>query len=345
MNLNPVQFYTQLRDHPERPLAPLWVLHGNEPLLVIEAADLIRHTAQQQGFDERETLVASQGFRWNELIHAAGNLSLFGTQRLIDLRIPNGKPGREGGEVLQRYTRQLPQGTITLITLPEIDWQTRKTSWFKAVSEAGSVIELNAPELTELPRWIAQRLSNQKQSTPTEALTFIADHIEGNLLAAHQEILKLGLLYPEGELTLEQVTTAVLNVTRYDIDTLRQALLDGDTARCIRILDGLRGEGAAPPLILWAFANEIRALATLRAGQDAGENLTALFKTARIFDEPRKRRLQHALRRLHTPALNAALLHTARIDRMIKGLSSGEIWDEFSLLSQRLTRSASSVTR
>jgi DNA polymerase-3 subunit delta len=298
VNLSPKDLTRQL----EKPLAPLWVLHGDE-LLTLEAADAHRAAARQQGITERETLVVSKGFRWDTLTLAAGNLSLFGESKLIDLRIPTAKPGRDGSDMLQRYAAALPTGTVTLITLPALDWQTKKAVWFKAITEAGTTIEFVTPTRERLPAWITARLAAQRQSAPTEALEFIANHVEGNLLAAHQEILKLGLLHGEGELTASQVEAAVLNVARYDIDMLRQALLTGDTARCARLLDGLRGEGAPAPLVLWALANEIRTLAQSR---------------------------------LTRPALQTALLHAARIDRMIKGLVRGEIWDEFLRLALRL---------
>lgn len=334
MNLRPDQLAAQLA----RPLAPLWLLHGNEPLLVLEAADAIRAAARAQGYEERETLVVGQGFRWDSLTLAAGNMSLFGGAKLIDLRIPTGKPGRDGGEALQRYARNLPADTLTLITLPELDWQARKATWFSTLAGAGNTLELNAPERERLPDWIAGRLAAQGQSAEREALAFIAEHVEGNLLAAHQEIRKLGLLHGEARLTLEQVQDAVLNVARYDIDKLRQAVLEGDPARCVRLLEGLAGEGAAPPLVLWALANEIRTMAALRSGLDAGQALPALLKAERVFDERRKQALSRALTRLGTPALRAALLHAARIDRMIKGLVSGDLWDEFLQLALRLAR-------
>lgn len=334
MMLRPEQLAAQL----EKSLAPLYLLHGNEPLLVLEAADAVRAAARAKGFADRETLVVSQGFRWDSLVLAAGNLSLFGDAKLVDLRIPNGKPGREGGEALQRYVKQLNPDVLTLVTLPEVDWQTRKTAWFTALAEAGVAVELNAPERERLPDWIALRLAAQRQSAPPEALAFIADHVEGNLLAAHQEIRKLGLLHDEGALTLEQIQDAVLNVARYDIDKLRQALLEGDPARCTRLLEGLEGEGTAPPLVLWALANEIRTLAALRAGLDAGQPLSALWKAERIFDDRRKHALQRALPRLSGSALRGALMHAARIDRMIKGLIPGDVWDEFLTLALRVAK-------
>ncbi|MCL2589804.1 MAG: DNA polymerase III subunit delta [Betaproteobacteria bacterium] len=331
MNLRPNDFTRYL----EKPLAPLWVLHGDE-LLTLEAADALRATARRQGVDERETLVVDKGFRWDTLTLSASNLSLFGGSKLIDLRIPTAKPGRDGGEMLQRYAAALPAGTVTLITLPALDWQTKKTTWFKAIAEVGTTVEFETPPRERLPAWVTARLATQRQSVPAGALEFIVNHVEGNLLAAHQEILKLGLLYGEGELTIPQVEAAVLNVTRYDIDMLRQAFLSGDAARCARLLNGLRGEGAPAPLILWALANEIRTLALLRSDTDMGQPLAALFKAERIFDSARQQAIRAALARLTRPTLHTALLHAARIDRMAKGLVRGEIWDEFLHLALRL---------
>ena len=332
MILRPEQLASQL----DKALAPLYVLHGNEPLLVLEAGDAIRAAARRQGYAEREVLVAGQGFRWESLQSAAGNMSLFGASKLVDLRIPNGKPGRDGGEALQRYARNLDDGVVTLITLPELDWATRKAAWFTALAEAGVAVELNAPERDRLPDWIARRLANQQQKASADALGFIADHVEGNLLAAHQEILKLGLLHPPGELSLDAVRDAVLNVARYDVDKLRTALLEGDAARCARLLEGLKGEGEAPPLVLWALANEVRSLANLRQGLDEGQQLQGLLKVERIFDDRRKQALQRALPRLGGAQLRTAILHAARIDRMIKGLTGGDVWDEFLQLCLRI---------
>ncbi|MDP2171027.1 MAG: DNA polymerase III subunit delta [Rhodocyclaceae bacterium] len=287
----------QLAAHLEKPLAPLYVLHGDDPLLTIEAGDALRAAARRQGFDERNVLVVTPSFRWDELFHAAGNLSLFGGRTLVDLRMPTGKPGRDGGEALARYCKALPADVLTLITLPEMDWRAKKAAWFTTLINAGIAIECRAPALEQLPNWIANRLKTQQQSAAPDALEFIALHVEGNLLAAHQEIQKLGLLHPPGALTLAQVSAAVLNVARYDIDDLRTALQAKDTARCARTLEGLRAEDAPLPLVLWALTMEAR-----------------------------------------TRALRPALLHAARIDRIIKGLASGDRWDECLQLSLRLTR-------
>ncbi len=318
----------QLAAHLERPLGPLYVVYGDEPLLVIEAGDAIRAAARRQGYSEREVLVAGQGFNWTQLAMAGGNLSLFGDRKLIDLRIPTGKPGRDGGQALQEHCQRLSSDTMTLITLPELTWQDEKASWFQTLAEAGTVLKLQAPNLGELPQWIAGRLQRQEQSAETEALRFIAERVEGNLLAAHQEIQKLGLLFPKGKLSLEQVREAVLNVARYDIDGLREALLQGDLARLTRTLDGLRQEGEAPPLVLWAVTEEVRALAALKEGLNAGRPADQLFKEQRIWG-PRQALVKRALGRLDAPRLRAALAQTAHIDRCIKGLGGGDVWDEF----------------
>ncbi len=328
----------QLDSHLSQSLAPLYLLHGDEPLLVLEAADALRQAARSQGYDDREVLVAGPAFRWEQLAQAGGNLSLFGSNKLIDLRIPSGKPGREGGEALVRHAQQPSPGILTLITLPQLDWQVKKAAWFLALTQAGVALELNAPPLPQLPGWIAQRLARQQQSAVPEALEFIAHHVEGNLLAAHQEIQKLGLLYPPGKLDLSQVEEAVLDVARFDIDKLRTALLSGDGARCARLLEGLRAEDTAPPLVLWALAQETRTLAQLRSQLDRGLGFDAACKNLRLFG-PRQSAYRTAAQRCSTPLLRACLLQAARIDRMIKGLTRGDLWDEFLQLTLRLTQS------
>jgi DNA polymerase-3 subunit delta len=288
----------------DKPLAPLYLLHGDEPLLVIEAGDAIRAAARRQGFEEREVIIVGTSFKWDALFLAAGNMSLFGGSKLVDLRIPSGKPGREGSEALQRYiatTGAMGPGIVTLITLPELDWQAKKAAWVTALSNAGIAIECNAPPPARLPQWIAERMARQQQSAPRAALDFIAAHVEGNLLAAHQEIQKLGLLYPPGEVSLAQIEAAVMNVARYDVSDLRDALKARDTVRAARTLEGLKGEDAAPPLVLWALATEARSASA-------------------------------------APTKMRALLHAAKIDRMIKGLARGDVWDEFLQLALRLTQ-------
>lgn len=326
----------QLAAHLERELRPLYVLYGDEPLLVIEAADAIRAKARQNGFSEREVLTVLPHFDWNQLLAAGGNLSLFGDRKLIDLRIPGGKPGKEGGAALQEWCRKLSPDNLLLITLPELDWREEKAVWFTTLVNAGVAIKLMAPPLAELPGWIAGRLRRQQQNAELEGLRFIAERVEGNLLAAHQEIQKLGLLYPAGALSLAQIREAVLNVARYDIDGLREALLAGDVTRLSRTLDGLMHEGEAPPLVLWAMSEEIRALTVIRAGMDAGKPVDMLLKDAKVWG-PRANPVKKALQRLSTASLEAALQHAGKIDRLAKGIGQGNIWEEFLRLGLSLS--------
>ena len=329
----------QLASHLERELKPVYTVYGDEPLLVIEAADALRAAARRQGFDEREVLTALPGFDWIELSQIAGNMSLFGGRTLIDLRIPTGKPGREGSAALQEYCARPSPDALLLVTLPELDWTEEKAVWLKALGDAGAVIKLTAPNLAELPAWIAARLKRQNQSAEADALRFIAERVEGNLLAAHQEILKLGLLYPVGQLSLQQIQDAVLNVARYDLDGLREALLAGDAGRLTRTLDGLQQEGEAPPLVLWAMTEEIRALALVTAGLARRQPMDQLLKDARIWGA-RQALFRRALQRLEANAVKSALSDAARIDRMIKGIGTGDIWNEFLRLGLKFCVSA-----
>ena len=318
----------QLAAHLERELRPLYVLYGDDPLLVIEAADTIRAKARASGYTEREVLTVLPQFDWGQLLAAGGNMSLFGDRKLIDLRIPTGKPGKDGSAALQQWCQNLSPDNLLLITLPELDWREEKAVWFTALVNAGVALKLNAPPLAELPGWIATRLRRQQQSADTDSLKFIAERVEGNLLAAHQEIQKLGLLYPAGQLSAAQIRDAVLNVARYDIEGLREALLAGDMGRLTRTLDGLMQEGEAPPLVLWAMSEEIRTLASIRSGIDAGRSLDQLLKDAKVWG-PRQVPVKKALQRLNTASLEAALQHAGRIDRLAKGIGQGNLWEEF----------------
>ena len=326
----------QLATHLERELKAVYVVYGDEPLLVIEAADAIRAAARRGGFDERNVLTALPGFNWVELHHAAGNMSLFGGRTLIDLRIPTGKPGREGGAAIQDYCAHPSPDALLLVTLPGLDWSDEKAAWLKALTDAGVAVKLIPPNLAQLPAWIAGRLGRQQQQADGDALRFIAERVEGNLLAAHQEILKLGLLHPPGKLSLQQIQDAVLNVARYDLDGLREALLAGDVARLTRTLDGLQQEGEAPPLVLWAITEEVRALAQVKAGLQQRQSLDALLKEARVWGA-RQVLFKRAVQRVDAARANAALAHAALIDRLIKGAAgAGDVWDEFLRLGLRI---------
>ena len=327
--------------HLGKSLASLYVITSDEHLLALEAADKIRKTARAQGFSEREVLTVDRSFKWGELLATNQSQSLFGDKKLIELRIPTGKPGKDGGQALQNYAADLSPDNLTIITLPKLDWATQKAAWVAALQQASVFIDIPLIERAQLPGWIGVRMAAQRQSADKQCVDFIADRVEGNLLAAHQEIQKLGLLYPEGKLSFEQIHDAVLNVARYDVFKLNEAMLSGDTARLVRMLEGLKGEGEALPLVLWAVAEEVRTLLKLKSGVAQGRQLGMLLKEYRIWG-PRERLMEPALRRLKLATLESALQEAAQIDKMIKGLRAkafaGDAWDAMLQLGLKVAR-------
>ena len=327
--------------HVAKPLAQLYVITSDEHLLALEAADKIRAAARRQGYTERDVLSVERSFKWGELLAANQELSLFGDKKMIELRIPTGKPGKDGGAALQSYAKNLSPDNLTLITLPKLDWATQKAAWVASLQQAAVYIDIPNVERAQLPAWISQRLAAQGQSAERASIDFIAERVEGNLLAAHQEIQKLGLLHEPGKLSYEQVQDAVLNVARYDVFKLSEAMLAGDPARLVRMLEGLKGEGEALPLVLWAVSEEIRTLLKLKAGMAQGRPLGALMKEMRIWG-PRERMMEPALRRVSLPVLEKALQEAAQVDKMIKGLRAkshaGDAWDALLQLALTICR-------
>lgn len=328
----------QLASHLKRELQPLYTVYGSEPLLLLEAGDRIRARARDQGYTERVVLTVDSGFKWNQLALAGGSQSLFAAHKLLELRIPTGKPGKEGGEALQAYCRTLPPDTVTLIQVPDLDWRGQKAAWFEALERAGVAVEAKPVPRKALPQWIAGRLRDQQQEADAATLEFIADRVEGNLMAAHQEVQKLALLFPTGPIAFEQVSAAVLDVARYDVFNLGEIMLEGDPLRVARVLDGLQGEGTAAPLVLWALAEEIRAIAKIITGVNAGKPASMMLREARIWGPSHQSAMQNSLRRYTLPQATEALRHAALIDRMIKGLIRGDVWNELLQLALRFAR-------
>lgn len=323
-----------LPHHLAQGLAPLYVIHGEVLLLAIEAADAIRAAARSAGFIEREVLIAEPGFKWAELRNSAQSLSLFSTRKLVDLRIPSGKPGVEGAQTLLNYSQNLNADTVTLISLPRLDKAALGSKWFTALSAQGVVIATEEVALNALPAWIANRLKRQNQSADTDTLMFLAERVEGNLLAAYQEIQKLALLFPAGPLSFEQMQSSVMDVARYDVFKLSEAMLAGDVARYAHILDGLRAEGTATVLILWTLTEDIRTLnKVLRAMQQNG-NLPSALRDARVWGT-RQKLVERAVRRFSPIVAERALRQVAHLDKVVKGLRRGNIWDELLQLGIR----------
>ena len=332
----------QLPRHLERGLKPLYMVYGEETLLALEASDRIRRRCREDGYSEREVLGVETGFDWSQLASSGNSLSLFATRRLLELRIASGKPGNDGAEALRRYAADLPPDVVTLISLPNLERTQQSSSWFEALDAAGVIVAANPVTVARLPRWIADRLALQDQQVDEQTLAFLVSRVEGNLLAAHQEVQKLALLFPPGKLDPLEVKDAVLDVARYDVFKLGEALLAGDAPRFTRMLNGLRGEGAAPPLVLWALAEEARALLHVGRGLAAGRALQQLLREARVWGA-RAELMPASARRLSARELEDTLLHAVRVDRMIKGLSRGDVWDELLQIGLRLLGSSRDV--
>ena len=327
----------KLSSHLQQGLKPLYVVSGDEPLLAMEAADAIRARAKQEDYLEREVLAVEKDFKWGQLRVSAASLSLFASKRVLEIRIPNGKPGTEGAAALEAYVADLPPDTLSLLLLPKLDKRTKDSGWFSALSAAGVVVEVYPVDLDALPAFIARRLAVQNQSADRETLTFLAESVEGNLLAAHQEIQKLGLLYPARKLTFDEVSEAVLNVSRFDVFQLGDAMLAGDTARAARILDGLRGEGVKPIPVLGVLAWLTRSLNKSKLALTRGADMNGALREGGFWGE-RQNLARRALPRLPMETLSAVQRHAAEIDRMSKGLKPGDVWDELLTLVLRVAK-------
>ncbi len=315
----------QLEAHLARGLKPIYTVYGDEPLLAQEAGDAIRAAARAAGYGERKVFsVSGAHFDWSGVLGAAQAMSLFADRQLIEIRIPSGKPGKDGSEALQRYCAQLGDEVLTLVQLPRLDFQQTKAAWFGALDAAGVTLRVEPVERKALPGWIAQRLARQDQRVPSgepgqRTLAFFADRVEGNLLAAHQELQKLALLYPAGELSFEQVEAAVLDVARYDVFKLGEAVLAGQVARALRMLDGLRAEGESPVLVHWTLAEDIRALHRVRAAQADGRPLPLALREARVWGL-KERLFERALPLLADHQLEHLVEAASVCDGLVKGL-------------------------
>ena len=341
--------FSQLSAHLQKGLRSLYVLHGDEPLMQQEAADAIRSAARTQGYTERSVhTVSGAHFDWSEVLAAGGSLSLFADKQIVEVRIPSGKPGKDGSAALQQLaaSTQGNDSTLTLVSLPRLDAATRKGAWFGALENFGVSVQIDPVERSALPQWSAQRLKNQGQSVSTgeegqRTLQFFADRVEGNLLAAHQEIQKLGLLYPPGELSQAQVEAAVVNVARYDVFKLSEAVLSGQVARVQRMLDGLQAEGEAAVLVHYTLAEDIRALKRVKDAMSAGKPLPMALREQRVWG-PRERLFERVLPRMTEARLHGLLQAAHQVDGIVKGLKvpdwPTDPWQALQRLALRMSR-------
>ncbi len=317
----------RLAAHLQHGLKGLYTLHGDEPLLIQEAVDAIRAAAKTQGFAERSShTVSGAHFDWSEVLAAGGSLSLFADKQIIELRIPSGKPGKEGSSALQQLAEQSRgnDSTLTLIMLPRLDKLTKGGAWFAALESFGVTLQVDPVERNALPQWIAERLSVQGQRVAAgeqgqRALQFFADRVEGNLLAAHQEIQKLALLFAPGELSFDQIESAVLNVARYDVFKLSEAVLAGQTSRVQRMLDGLQAEGEAEVLVHYTLSEDIRALKRVKDAIGLGRPPPLALREQRVWGV-KERLFERVLPRLSDVSLAELLQAAHQVDGIVKGL-------------------------
>lgn len=321
--------YEQLAPHLAKGLKRVYTLHGDEPLLTQEASDAIRVAARDGGYTERQVhTVAGAHFDWSSLLGATQAMSLFSARQFIEIRVPSGKPGKEGAEAFGHLCASLSDELVILVTFPRLDRTQLNSVWFGALDAAGVSIKIDPVSRHALPEWLAQRLAAQGQRVvPDEpgqqALRFFADQVEGNLLAAHQEVQKLALLYPRGALTLAQIEAAVTNVARYDVFKLTEAVLAGQVSRVLRMLDGLQAEGEAPVLVHWALAEDIRALRRVKDAQVGGKPLPVALKEQRIWGA--KEGLFERVIPLAGPSALGHLVEAAQVcDGIVKGLPHPE---------------------
>ena len=322
---------------PDLPLKPLYVIHGEEDLLRVEALDVLRQAARQQGYLNREVYSAdSASFDWQELLHAAGSMGLFADLKLLEIHIPSGKPGKAGGDALQELAGRLPEDTAVVLMLPKLERAQMQAKWFAVLAKHGVVLEAKAVSGAALPQWIQGRLKQAGLEIEADALSLFAERVEGNLLAAKQEIDKLALLHPRGHLlNMADAEAAVANVARFDVFQLAGAWMSGDAARTARLLEGLEADGEEPVMLLWALAEDIRILIRLTAALKQGQSVQSVRNSLRLWGD-KQTLAPMAVRRISIARLLAALQDCAKIDCMIKGAEVGNAWAEFKHLTLEL---------
>lgn len=315
----------QLSSHLKNSLAPCYLVTGDEHLLVAEALDAIRESARQRGFGMRELHVATTGFDWAQLTASSSNLSLFAERRIIELRLPTGKPGRTGGQAIVDLTGQSGPDTLFIVTAPKLDRSSAASKWAKAIDQKGVSLPIWPIGIRELPGWIANRMRSVGLQPEREVVTLIADRVEGNLLAAGQEIEKLRLLLGEGPVSMEDVSSAVADSSRYDVYKLTDAAMAGDAKRAVRILGGLRSEGVEPVIVMWALARELRTLSTLDDIIRKGGDLGSAMQKNGVWRN-RQGLVRSCIGRHEQGSFLRMLKATGRADAAAKGQLSGDPW-------------------
>lgn len=327
--------FNQLNSHLEKTLQPVYFISGDEPFQIDESVRLIREAAKAQGYTEREVYHVDRSFDWDELTHSVGSMSLFAERKVIELRMPGGKPGDKGSKALVAYTSQIPEDNLLLVVSGKLESAQTKSKWFKAIDAVGATLAVWPLEIQQLPAWLKQRMQLRGLQPTEDAVTILAEQVEGNLLAADQELEKLLMLYGAGPITAEQVVEAVSDSARFDAFALVDVALQGDPIRVSRILHGLKNEGEDVLHILGALMYQLRMLEKMSRAVANGQPLEQVFSQYRIWDK-RKIVLTAGLKRHGLKRWQAFLLVAGRIERMCKGLATGKPWDELLQLTLRI---------
>ena len=317
----------QLTRHLTQQLASVYVVTGDEPLLVLQALEEIRTRARRDGFAQRDHYVVERSFKWRDLQAGADNLSLFSSRRIIELRLPTPRPGDLGARTLRALIERPDPDRLLLIATTKLDAAAARSAWMKCVEQHGVVVQVWPIDRPELPGWIRRRAANSGLDLTVPAAELLADRVEGNLLAADQEIQKLVMLLGEGRADEAAVLEAVASNTRFDVFGLTDAILSGDARRAMRVLDGLRTEGVEPALVSWAISRDLCLLARLKAAALAGEGEASSLSRHRVWQR-RQPLVKHALRRFEPNQLTRLLARASEVDTVIKGVLRGSPWDE-----------------
>ena len=328
----------KLADHLQQKLFPVYLVSGDEPLLLQECCDQIRQKARAENCNEREIIEGgASNFNWQDILHSASNMSLFADRKLIELRLPSGKPGAEGSKALCEYLERASADDVLLIVSGKIDKQSTNSKWYKALDKAGVTVQVWPVDAKDLPRWLQQRVRNAGMSIDDDALRLLCERMEGNLLAAVQEVEKLKLLAADSKITMQTVTEAVSDNARYNLFDMADNALKGNASVSLRMLYGLRAEGTEPPVVLWALVREIRTLYEAQLDCDSGQSAQQALSSRRVWQN-RMPLMQAALTRHNTHSLSLLLEQAARADGSIKGFADGKPWDSLSRLVITLCR-------
>jgi DNA polymerase III subunit delta len=322
----------QLEMHLQRSnLSPIYFVSGDEPLQKLECIDQIRIAGRAQGYDERLVFNVDKSFDWDSINQATGNLSLFSNRRIIELRMLSPKPGKEGGRVLLEYAEQLSEDNLLIISSEKMDKSVQNTKWFKAIEKVSAVIQIWPINPAQLPGWIQSRVQAKQKRLSLDAAKLIAQRVEGNLLAAKQEIEKLVLLVDKDDIDIEDVIHAVADSSRFDVFDMIESAFLGNADRTLVMLNGLRNEGTEPMALFGALMWEFRRLCSIAHQHEAGTNLESLFNSYRIWDQ-KKRPMNAVLKRHTSKSLDQLLNYCAAIDKNLKSSQKLQAWDQFNTL-------------